>query len=94
MPLISGALELAAQGLLTSGDKTNRLYVGDDVHIAEAVAPALASLLFDPQTAGGLLISIPTARADELLAHLRTRYKDAALIGHARARGPHAIVVR
>jgi selenide, water dikinase len=93
VPLISGALELATAGLLTSGDKSNRLYVGDDVHLADTLTPPLASLLFDPQTAGGLLISIAAEHADELLARLQARYTDAAIIGRVAPRGPHAIVV-
>lgn len=94
VPLIPGALELAAQGLLTSGDKTNRQYVGDDVRLRETVNTSLVSLLFDPQTAGGLLISIAPERADALLARLHERYADAAVIGRATARAAHAIVVK
>lgn len=94
VPLIPGALELAAQGLLTSGDKTNRLYVGDDIEIGVEVRQPLASLFFDPQTAGGLLISIDPARADALVARLRENYPDAARIGHVRARGAHSISIR
>ena len=52
VPVLDGALELAGQGLLTSGDKTNREYVGEDVEIADTVAKELQHLLFDPQTAG------------------------------------------
>ena len=37
VPLLEGALELAKQGMLTSGDKTNREYVGSDVNVAESV---------------------------------------------------------
>ena len=37
VPLLDGALELAAAGMLTSGDKTNREYVGDDIEIDESV---------------------------------------------------------
>lgn len=94
VPLIPGALALAAQGLLTSGDKTNRRYVGEDIEISDGVGKELASLFFDPQTAGGLLISIAAARADALLAHLRERYPDAAFIGRVREHGAHSIVVR
>ena len=94
VPLIPGALELAGRGLLTSGDKTNRLYVGDDVTIDQAVSRELASLLFDPQTAGGLLISIAEERADALLARLRETYTDAARIGRVRERGPHLLSVK
>ena len=94
VPLIPGALELAAQGLVTSGDKTNREYVGEDVRLSETLAPTLATLLFDPQTAGGLLISIAPDRADALLARLREHYPAAAVIGRVTKGGSHSIVVR
>lgn len=94
VPLINGALELATQGLLTSGDKTNRRYVGDDVRLSDAVSQPLAALFFDPQTAGGLLIAIAPERAAALLARLHERYADAAVIGRAVARGAQAIVVQ
>ena len=93
VPLIPGAIELAAAGMLTSGDKSNRRYVGGDVTIAEGVRPELASLLFDPQTAGGLLIAVAPERADDLLARLREGYADAAVIGRAVERGGHLIRV-
>jgi len=94
VPLIAGALELAAQGLLTSGDKSNRLYVGDDIEISVDVDKPLVNLFFDPQTAGGLLISIEEARADELLSRLREVYADAARIGRVTERGAHALIVK
>jgi selenide,water dikinase len=93
VPLIRGALELAAAGLLTSGDKSNRAYVGDDLKIGEGVGRELASLLFDPQTAGGLLISVEAGQAEELLARLREQYSDASVIGRVRERGSHLVVV-
>jgi len=94
VPLISGARELAGQGLLTSGDKSNRQYVGDDVTISDEVSPEMTSLLFDPQTAGGLLISIAPERADELLARLRETYPEAAIIGRVIPRGAHLLSVK
>jgi len=94
VPLIPGAFELAAQGLLTSGDKSNRQYVGEDITIGDAVTKPLSSLFFDPQTAGGLLISIDQTRADELLARLREIYTDAAIIGRVAERGAHSLRVK
>jgi selenide,water dikinase len=93
VPLLEGALDLAGQGLLTSGDRTNREYVGDDVHIASRVSKEMARLLFDPQTAGGILIAIPSDRADDMLARLRESYPLASIIGRVRERGAHSIVV-
>ena len=93
VPLIRGALELAAAGMLTSGDKSNRRYVGEDVLLDEGVSKELSSLLFDPQTAGGLLISVAAERASDLLASLRGRYPGASLVGRVTERGPHLITV-
>jgi selenide, water dikinase len=93
VPLISGALEMAGQGLLTSGDKSNRKYVGDDIEIADQVSKEAASLFYDPQTAGGMLISISAERADELLARLKETYRDASIIGQVAERGALSILV-
>ena len=93
VPFIPGAPELAAAGMLTSGDKSNRRYVGEDVSLSESVPRELGSLLFDPQTAGGLLISVAAERAPDLLASLRERYQDASLIGRVTERGAHLITV-
>jgi selenide,water dikinase len=93
VPLIPGARDLAKQGLLTSGDKTNRSYVGPDIEISGKVSKELASLLFDPQTAGGMLISIESARADQMLGELRATYPAAAIIGKVLPKSEHSIVV-
>jgi len=93
VPLLTGALELASQGLLTSGDKSNRDYIDGDIEIGSNVRKEVQSLLFDPQTAGGLLISIAQNRADELLSTLRQMYPLAAVIGKAHEKGPHSLKV-
>jgi selenide, water dikinase len=94
VPVLQGALELAAQGLLTSGDKSNREYIGEDVAIADSVSKELRHVLFDPQTAGGLLIAIAEDRAEALLERLRAHYPQAAIIGRALERDSHSIVVK
>jgi selenide, water dikinase len=81
VPLIRGALELASQGMLTGADQTNREYVGDDVEFVTGIDPNLVRLLYDPQTAGGLLLAIEASRAEELLAELHAKYPRAAAIG-------------
>jgi selenide,water dikinase len=80
VPLLGGALELAAEGMLTSGDKTNREYVGNDVKIGDSVDGNLVKLLFDPQTAGGMLISIEESKAESLLERLKENYPSASVI--------------
>ncbi len=58
VPLLPDVLELIKAGMLTRGDKNNREYVGNELHFAADVAPEVQSALVDPQTAGGLLISV------------------------------------
>jgi selenide,water dikinase len=94
VPLINGALELAKAGLLTSGDKTNREYVGAEVEVAATVDPNLMKLFYDPQTAGGLILAIAKERADELLTELRENYPRAEIIGRVFERGDKAILVK
>ena len=93
VPLIKGALKLAAEGLLTSGDKTNREYVGAQVGVASTVDSDLLKLFYDPQTAGGLLLAISDERADELLRELLRNYPRAEIIGRVSKRSEKAIIV-
>ncbi len=93
VPLINGALELAASGLMTGADKTNREYVGADVSLAEGLDSNLVKLFYDPQTAGGLLLAIPEEKADDLLNDLRRNYSRAEVVGRVSERGPLAIIV-
>lgn len=81
IPLLPGALELASRGLLTSGDKTNREYVGDDVKIGSSVNESLVKLFYDPQTAGGMLIAIEESLAEKLVERLRQHYDHTSIIG-------------
>ena len=94
VPLIKGALELAAAGSLTGADKTNREYVGDTIEIAPKIDSNLVKLLYDPQTAGGLLLAIPEDKADDLLAELRRNYSRVEIIGRVSERSEKAISVK
>ena len=87
--LLPDVLELISQGMLTRGDKNNRTYVGETVMINQQVSGEMQSALFDPQTAGGLLISLPEERAGQILAEV----PDAAVIGRVTDRGNYLIEV-
>jgi selenide,water dikinase len=93
VPLLDGALDLAAEGMLTSGDKTNREYVGADVEIRETCDKNLVKLLFDPQTAGGMLIAVNESKAEALLDTLNKNYPNARQIGRVLPLGPRSIIV-
>ena len=93
VPLINGALELAAAGMLTGADKTNREYVGEDVEIINDIDSNLVKLFFDPQTAGGLLLSIAEGRANDLLNELRRNYQRAEIVGRVSKGSDRRIIV-
>jgi selenide,water dikinase len=66
LPALPHALDLAAAGIRTGGDRRNRDYAGPHV---ESSAPAeLDALAYDPQTAGGLLICLPADKGAVLQA--------------------------
>jgi selenide,water dikinase len=93
VPLLEGALELASEGMLTGADKTNREYVGADVRIVDSIGENLVKLLFDPQTAGGMLIAIGKDRSGELLSELKRNYPRAGVIGRVQPRGERSVEV-
>jgi selenide, water dikinase len=70
VPLLPDVIELIEMGMLTRGDRNNRAYVEDTVHFESGVSPAMQSALFDPQTAGGLLISVPEENAGSILGSI------------------------
>jgi len=93
VPLLDGALELATAGVITGADKTNREYVSNDIEIDESVTKEMRRLLYDPQTAGGMLIAISPKLARDLLSRLRENYPRANVIGRVTDLGSNSIVV-
>jgi len=74
VPLLPEILDLIEQKMLTRGDKNNRDYVGNTVKIRENVSKEMQSALFDPQTAGGLLISLEEEKADSFIKQVAGSY--------------------
>ena len=66
LPALPGAVEVAAAGIRTGGDRRNREYAGP--HVESTADDATEAFAYDPQTAGGLLVSIPAAKAAVLEA--------------------------
>jgi len=76
-----GALEAAREGHLSGGLKNNRAFIGDCVEFHANVAAEHQSLLFDPQTSGGLLVAIAPEFADATLATLKNHGVTARRVG-------------
>lgn len=87
--LLPGALEYSKAGTHSGGLANNRDFVESCVSIPNAIAPELEALLYDPQTSGGLLASLPEEDAQRIAA-LRP---EAHVIGRVVTRGAKPLVV-
>jgi selenide,water dikinase len=95
IPLLEGATETVAAGILSSLQPQNlrlRRAVRD---LERSARHPHFPLLFDPQTAGGLLAGVPAKHAAACVAELRRLgYPAAAVIGHIEAAGEAAEPIR
>lgn len=81
LPLMEGVLQQAQDGIVPGGAYRNREYLSRTTEIGPAVSTALSDICFDPQTSGGLLISLPMPEAERLLHDLLPNCPQAAIIG-------------
>ena len=88
------ALDYARQGYLPGGLKRNLEFIGGCVEFSQDVPEDVRSLLFDPQTAGGLLLSASAADAPRLHAALRQAGIPSAEIGQVIGKTHPLIAVR
>jgi selenide, water dikinase len=86
VPLLPGALECVRAGFIPGGLKNNREFAECAAEFDPDVPEEVRTLLFDPQTAGGLFISVAAGAADELLSALRAKRVPAVAIGEVLAR--------
>ncbi len=87
VPLLPGALDYAAAGVLPGGLGRNRAFLLADglVTLGEGVGGPRAELLFDPQTSGGLLVALPPAAAAAFQRRCDEAGEPCAAIGVAEA---------
>jgi selenide,water dikinase len=73
IPVLPGAREYAAQGLVPGGAYCNQSFYEPHVSLGEAIPEAERILLYDPQTSGGLLIAVPRRQEEALLSRLHEK---------------------
>ncbi len=92
VPLLEGALGLARTSR-SGGLGTNEAFFKDSVRVEGPIDPDVLTLLFDPQTSGGLLVTADPARGPDVAAALGAAGVRAARIGVVLARADAAVVL-
>ena len=94
VPLMTDTMKFAAEGMLTRAHKSNLAYIAEKLR-ADSVDPVLVGVLADAQTSGGLLISVPADRCDELIDLLKQHNTRAtAIVGRVTPSSEHDIVLQ
>ncbi|HUQ93212.1 MAG TPA: selenide, water dikinase SelD [Bryobacteraceae bacterium] len=82
VPLLPGALDYAKAGAISGGLNNNREFASCVVEMRSVLAEAMELILYDPQTSGGLLVSMPAADG----AEFQKRFNKATRIGRVLVR--------
>lgn len=94
LPLLPGARELARRPYITRASATNAAYVAESLRVEGEPDPTLLEFFYDAQTSGGLLISVPADRAEDLVQRARSRGAMATcVVGEVRERTDHAALI-
>lgn len=95
VPVFPQAKEFARMGLVPGGTYRNREFRKSMVEVNPGISENILDLLFDPQTSGGLLISLPSKKGEELLGRLKGEgIEEAAIIGEIVAEPKGKIVLK
>ena len=92
LPVLPGALSYAEQDLGTAGGQRNRVFQQDKCTY-EGLSTAMQEVLFDPQTSGGLLISVAVSAAAALLSDIQREDPAAAIIGEVLPRQQEPVMI-
>jgi selenide,water dikinase len=93
IPFLDGALMCVQQGFIPGGLKNNRDFAESCVQAERGIPHDVYTLLFDPQTAGGLLVSVESGTADALVHELQARKVPAGRVGRVLHRADKPIYV-
>ncbi|WP_299201091.1 selenide, water dikinase SelD [uncultured Amphritea sp.] len=94
LPAMDGALACLRAGLFSSLHTQNRKFEHSLLNLDEFNTDTAIELLFDPQTAGGLLAAVSSEKADDVVAELQAAgYTEACAIGSVRQEGNDSVTL-
>ena len=91
---LEGALECSRAGHLAGGLKNNREFLAACVEFGPDISPEIENLFYDPQTSGGLLVSVARDKVDAARKALLSAGCAAMLVGEVVAKTSPLIHVR
>lgn len=92
--IIDGALENAKMGIIPEGMYNNYEYLKDKFRVESKISQELQDVLLDPQTSGGLLLSLPEKSAKEFLSRIQEFTSFARIIGHVINKKDAPIIIK
>jgi len=93
LSLLPGTARLAEAGILTGGGGRNRDHLGRRLSLTGDLSPGLVAAIVDPQTSGGLLVSLPERHATGYVRHLHDRGVHPAIVGRVESRPRRSPVI-
>jgi len=93
IPVIEGSIEYANMGLIPAGAYSNKNYIKDRVYFKDNIPKYLEDIMYDPQTSGGLLISVRKDRVSSLLKALENSPTQYGIIGEVCENAGYYLIV-
>lgn len=94
VPFHQEAYEFAEMGFIPAGAYRNRQFAENGVYAPEHISRALQDIFYDPQTSGGLLISVAEKDANIMLHELKECGVEASIIGYVTSPKEHSIILK
>ncbi len=94
LPIIKESIDFAKMGIIPAGAYNNEGYLAGHIDFSGDICQEIKDIMYDPQTSGGLLISVPEENSEKLMEGLRrSNRQDFNLIGRVKAKGKYSIEV-
>jgi selenide,water dikinase len=94
IPILKESIDFAKMGIIPAGAYNNEGYLSGHISFTGGIRQEIKDLLYDPQTSGGLLISVPEKHSEGLMEELRARNKlEFSLVGKVIPKGEYSIEV-
>ena len=93
IPVIEGSIEYANMGLIPAGAYSNKNYIKDRVYFKDNIPKYLEDIMYDPQTSGGLLISVRKDRVSSLLKALENSPTQYGIVGEVCENAGYYLIV-